>query len=175
MEQIVAQHPECNYLEILLTKGGDPPVAHFEQDEMQEFVNRFSKTSPKPHPITKQYTMTVLPTMIQYYYPQEDTSKVFHTRMLHHAEFDRHVVNVYHNTAVPLFSMPSNRDAVDVLDVKRSTFKLDRNAYMNFECMSSEDGTTANHAYMNILFPDQLSPSTLQSLVRSATSLCEDY
>jgi hypothetical protein len=112
--------------------------------------------------------------MIQYYYPQEDTSKVFHTRMLHHAEFDRHVVNVYHNTTVPLFSMPSNREDVDVLDVKRSTFKLDRNAYMNFECMSSEDGTTVNHAYMNILFPDQFSPSALQSLIRSATTLSED-
>ena len=175
MERIVAEHPECNYLEILLTKGGDPPVTHFDTREMQDFVNRFSKISPKAHPITKQYTMTVLPTMIHYYYPQDDSSKVFHMRMLHHEEFDRYVVNAYHNTTVPLFSMPSNREEVDVIDVKRSTFKVDRNAYMNFECMLSEDGTVSNHAYMNVLFPDQFATSTLQSVVQSALALCEDH
>lgn len=173
MDRILEKCPECNYLEILLSKGGDPPVVHFETDEIQQFVNRFSKVSPKPHPITKQYTMTVLPTMIHYYYPQEDSSKLYHMRMLHNEEFDRYVVNAYHNTTLPLFSMPSNRDDVDHIDVKRSTFKMDKNAYMNFESMTSEDGTVSNHAYMNILFPDQLSTSSLETLVRHATELVD--
>lgn len=158
-------HPECNYLELLLSKTArDPPFVHFEAREMQDMINQFASAHEGLKPNRRQYSITMLPTMVLYYYPQEDLSKAYHMKLLDHRELDGYLCNMYHNTSVPLFGVPSNREDLDHMEVWRTTFKLDKSVFLNFEAIRHEDNTLFNHVYANINEPD---PRTL-ALAESA-------
>lgn len=156
MDALISKHPDCNYVELVMTKkDGDPCLVHFESEEMQHLINQFATAHHELRPSRKHLSITLLPTMVQYYYPQDDIAKVYHMRLLEHAPFDGYVVNLYHNTAVPLFSFPSNREDVDHMEVRRTTFKMDKNVFVNFESAEYEDRSLCNHVYVNINFPHQ--------------------
>ena len=171
MDALISKHPDCNYAEVVMTKSDEEPcLVHFESEETQHLINQFAAAHSALRPSRRHLSVTLLPTMVQYYYPQDDISKVYHMRLLEHAPFDGYVVNLYHNTPVPLFSFPSNREDIDHMEVSRTTFKMDKNAFVNFESVEYEDGTLCNHVYANINFPHQ----TAQEVVSSAhTAIAE--
>ena len=164
-------HPECNYIELVLSKSArDPPFVHFEAREMQDMINRFAAAHEGVKANRRQYSITVLPTMVLYYYPQEDTSKAYHMKLLEHRELDGYLCNMYHNVSLPLFGVPSNRDDVDHMEVSRTSFKLDKSVFVNFEAIHHEDDTLFNHVYANINAPDPQTLALAESVIAQIRS-----
>ena len=174
MDALISKHPDCNYIELVMTKHDqDPCLIHFESEEMQDLINQFATAHATLRPSRKHLSMTLLPTMVQYYYPQDDISKVYHMRFLDHGFFDGYVANLYHNTTVPLFSFPSNREDIDHMEVRRTTFKMDKNVFVNFESAEYEDGSLRNHVYANINFPHQTTQEVVSSARNAIAELAE--
>lgn len=144
----------CNYIEILLIKKkkNDSVYEINFDDHISSILSNFAKKNKHLKYFKKHLTKLMMSSYELIIDNSDYTTSLVDMKLLHtdRKNDKQYLCNYYNKLTFNTQNFPSTKNIGDIVDVKRLSYKISSNIYLNFDSVQTNDNNIFTHVFINI-------------------------
>ena len=160
----------CNYIEIVLVKKKkNNSLYEINFDEtISSVLSNFAKKNKHLKHFKKHLTKLIISSYELIIDNNNDYSTSLVDMNLLHVDrtnYNQYLCNYYNKMSFNTQNFPSTTNLGDVIDVKRISYKVSSNIYLNFDSIQTNDHSIFSHIFININYIQNLNMDDIKDTI----------
>jgi hypothetical protein len=160
----VDQITNCNYIEILvINKKINEHVYNINNKDVDRLLTLFINQNKHLKSFKKHFTKIMKNSLELTFDNNDFSSSLVDLNLINvNKKYDQaFLCNYYNKQPLNAQNFPSTKNIDDIVDIKRVSFKVASNMYLNFDSILTHDEQMYKHVYININVQKNYKPSEI--------------